>query len=109
MARINWKGSAPYEYILGKETGEKIYTLMEYLGVNKKHEALRFAIDFTCKELIEKPFKPAKPVERTAKVEAVEKLNVYKCSECGQYMHRTAWSNPVKYCANCGARLEWEV
>ena len=29
--------------------------------------------------------------ERTAKVETVEKPNVFKCSECGQYFHSTAW------------------
>ena len=28
--------------------------------------------------------------ERTAKVEAVEKPNVFKCSECGQYFHQTS-------------------
>lgn len=47
-------------------------------------------------------------VERTAKVETVEKPNVYKCSECGQYFHSTAWGSPVEYCSRCGARLEWE-
>ena len=46
--------------------------------------------------------------ERTAKVETVEKPNVYKCSECGQYFHSTAWGSPVVYCSRCGARLEWE-
>lgn len=66
MARINWNKSAPYEHILGKETGEKIYALMEYLGVARKYEALRFAVDFAHRELIEHPF-TAEP-ERTAKV-----------------------------------------
>lgn len=47
-------------------------------------------------------------VERTAKVEEVEKPNVFKCSECGQYFHSTAWGSPVEYCSRCGARLEWE-
>ena len=46
-------------------------------------------------------------VERTAKVETVEKPNVYKCSECGQYFHSTAWGSPVKYCSRCGCRLIW--
>lgn len=50
--------------------------------------------------------------ERTAKVEKVdmpsEHNKVYKCSECGQYTHRTSWSSPVNYCTNCGARLEWK-
>ena len=46
--------------------------------------------------------------ERTAKVESVEKPNVFKCSECGQYFHSTAWGSPVEYCSRCGARLEWE-
>ena len=45
--------------------------------------------------------------ERTAKVETVEKPNVFKCSECGQYFHSTAWGSPVEYCSRCGARLEW--
>lgn len=46
-------------------------------------------------------------VERTAKVETVEKPNVYKCSECGQYFHSTAWGSPVEYCSRCGCRLDW--
>ena len=50
--------------------------------------------------------------ERTAKVTRLnmvtENNRVYKCENCGQYMHRTAWSNPVKYCSSCGARLEWK-
>ena len=47
-------------------------------------------------------------VERTAKVETVEKPNVYKCSECGQYFHSTAWGSPVEYCSRCGCRLIWD-
>jgi len=46
--------------------------------------------------------------ERTAKVETVEKPNVFKCGECGQYFHSTSWGSPVDYCSHCGARLEWE-
>ena len=46
--------------------------------------------------------------ERTAKVETVEKPNVYKCSECGQYFHSTAWGSPVEYCSRCGCRLDWD-
>ena len=46
-------------------------------------------------------------VERTAKVETVEKPNVYKCAECGQYFHSTAWGSPVEYCSRCGAKLDW--
>lgn len=50
--------------------------------------------------------------ERTAKVEILEMRNtdnkVWKCSNCGQYMHRANWSREVKYCSHCGARLEWE-
>lgn len=45
--------------------------------------------------------------ERTAKVETVEKPNVYKCAECGQYFHSTAWGSPVEYCSRCGAKLDW--
>ena len=45
--------------------------------------------------------------ERTAKVKVVEKPNVFKCSECGQYFHSTAWGSPVKYCSRCGAKLDW--
>lgn len=47
-------------------------------------------------------------VERTAKVETVEKPNVFKCSECGQYFHSTAWGSPVEYCSRCGCRLDWD-
>lgn len=46
--------------------------------------------------------------ERTAKVEEVEKPNVFKCSECGQYFHQTSWGSPVEYCSRCGAGLEWK-
>ena len=45
--------------------------------------------------------------ERTAKVETVEKPNVFKCSECGQYFHSTSWGSPVEYCSRCGCRLDW--
>ena len=49
--------------------------------------------------------------EQTANVEKVdmhsEHNKVYKCLNCGQYTHRTAWSSPVNYCTNCGFRLEW--
>lgn len=54
----------------------------------------------------------SKESESTAKVEQVdmpsEHNKVYKCMNCGQYMHRTAWANPIKYCSNCGSKLEWE-
>ena len=49
----------------------------------------------------------SKSVERTAKAVTVEKPNVYKCSECGQYFHQTAWGSPVEYCSRCGAKLDW--
>ena len=51
-------------------------------------------------------FPPAES-ERTAKVETVEKPNVFKCGECGQYFHSTAWGSPVEYCSRCGAKLDW--
>ena len=55
---------------------------------------------------------PEENSERTAKVKKVdmpsEHNKVYKCMNCGQYMHRTAWANPIKYCSNCGSKLEWE-
>lgn len=50
---------------------------------------------------------PSAESERTAKVETVEKPNVFKCGDCGQYFHRTSWSSPVLYCSHCGVRLEW--
>ena len=51
--------------------------------------------------------------ERTTKAEMVDTgkgtvVFLWKCSECGQFMHRTSWSRPVRYCNYCGARLEWE-
>ena len=53
----------------------------------------------------------AEPEERTAKVEHVDMKNVnahvYKCLECGQYFHLTSWHRYVKYCSNCGAKLDW--
>ena len=50
---------------------------------------------------------PSAELEQTAKVETVEKPNVYKCSKCGQYFHSTAWGSPVLYCSRCGAKLIW--
>ena len=50
---------------------------------------------------------PSAEPERTAKVETVEKPNVFKCSECGQYFHSTSWGSPVEYCSRCGCRLDW--
>ena len=54
----------------------------------------------------------ADPEERIAKVEILEMRNthnkVWKCSNCGQYMHRANWAREVKYCSHCGCRLEWD-
>lgn len=49
----------------------------------------------------------AEPEEQTAKVKTVEKPNVYKCGECGQYFHSTAWGSLVEYCSRCGSKLDW--
>ena len=46
--------------------------------------------------------------ERTAKVETVEKQNVFKCGECGQYFPSTSWGSPGEYCARCGAKRDWK-
>jgi len=50
--------------------------------------------------------------ERIAKVEQVDLKNVnnvtFKCLECGQYFHQTAWGSPVLYCSRCGAKLDWD-
>ena len=55
---------------------------------------------------------PSAEAERTWKVRKVEmenpKQKVYKCRNCNQFLHRTAWSCPVNYCSSCGARLEWD-
>lgn len=109
MARTNWKGTAPYEHILGKETGEKIPFLMEYLRVEKKYEALRFAVDFAYRQLIEHPF-TAEP-ERTgngkwilhkwAEEENGCLIDNYECSQCGSWFR-----NNTKFCPSCGERLE---
>ena len=49
--------------------------------------------------------------QNIAEVEKIEMPNpkheVYKCLNCGQYMHKTNWSHPVNYCSNCGAKLDW--
>lgn len=106
MARINWNKSAPYEHIVGKETGEKIYAIMEYLGVGKKHEALRFAIDFTCKELIEKPFKPAEPERKKGKWVVHDYAfgrERYECSGC-----KERCDLEYHFCPNCGADMRGE-
>lgn len=48
---------------------------------------------------------------RTAKVTQVERgsatLLVWRCENCGQYMHRASWAREVNYCSHCGARLDW--
>lgn len=33
--------------------------------------------------------------------------NIWKCGNCGQQMYETHFGNRIKYCSNCGARLEW--
>lgn len=33
---------------------------------------------------------------------------IYKCLNCGQYMHKTSWSRPVKYCSLCGKKINWD-
>ena len=49
--------------------------------------------------------------ERTAKVTQVERgsttLLVWRCENCGQYMHRASWAREVNYCSHCGAKLDW--
>ena len=69
------------------------------MGTNVRTLMKVFAYDATCAVCDKK--------ERTAKVETVEKPNVFKCSECGQYFHSTAWGSPVMYCSRCGAKLDW--
>lgn len=34
--------------------------------------------------------------------------SIWKCGNCGQQMYETHFGNRIKYCSNCGARLEWE-
>lgn len=51
--------------------------------------------------------------ERTAMVESTTITinppnNIWKCGNCGQKMCETHFGNRIKYCSNCGARLEWE-
>lgn len=43
----------------------------------------------------------------TSTIEVDPDHNVYKCSYCGQYFHKTSWSAPVNYCSQCGSRLKW--
>ena len=50
--------------------------------------------------------------DQTAETEKVDMPNpknlVYRCLNCGQYMHKTIWGKPIKYCPHCGRRLEWK-
>ena len=45
------------------------------------------------------------------KVEKIEMKNpnnkVYKCLNCGQYMHETSWGSIVNYCTFCGMKIDW--
>lgn len=118
MARINWNNSAPYEHILGKKTGEKIYTIMEHLGVKHKQEALRFAVEFACMELIDKPFKPAEPERK--KGEWVEYPDCLRyegayaddqivCSECHHvFSILDNCTEEFDFCPKCGADMRGE-
>ena len=49
--------------------------------------------------------------EKTTEVERIDMKNerniVYKCKNCGQYMHKTNWSTTVKYCSLCGKKINW--
>ena len=94
----------PYRYIkcseCGIETG-RYYTFAE--AITAWNKAIGKDMNVPSK---------AEPEERTAKVEEVDvsrnpNNNVYRCLNCGLYMHRTAWGRDVKYCANCGAKLDW--
>jgi len=97
-------------YICCEECGTKtaIYdTLTEVItawnramGTDVRTLMKVFAYDATCAVCEKKK-------DRTAKMETVEKPNVFKCSECGQYFHSTAWGSPVEYCSRCGAKLDW--
>lgn len=93
MSRLNWKGSTPYEQIIGAGSGKKIYSLMEYLGVKEHNKALRFAVDFAYQELIEKSFKPAEPERKKGKWLWDEEEDRCYCSECGEEddLHSVGW------------------
>lgn len=70
-------------------------------------QAAQYIWDYMVLKNIAEDEMPEENSERTAKVKTVEKPNVYKCSECGQYFHQTAWGSPVEYCSRCGAKLDW--
>ena len=90
----------------------KISTIWDYFSEAEAVEAWNLAMGSTEKSsTVERTWQEVGKTwqERTAKVERLnmvtENNRVYKCENCGQYMHRTAWSNPVKFCPNCGTIL----
>ena len=94
--------------LISRQAAIDIANVTDYEGLSV--EDVTKVTDEVVKGLLSLP--SAEPEERTAKVERLDMSTdhnvVYRCCNCGQYMHRTAWSNPVKYCPHCGCRLEWE-
>jgi len=89
----------PYYAIKYEENGETIVGFGTY-----KPEVLS--------QYLQEYFIPSAEPERTAKVVKVEMPNpknlVWRCVECGQYMHPASWARETRYCSYCGARLELE-
>ncbi|MBP5782054.1 MAG: hypothetical protein J6W04_00790 [Bacteroidales bacterium] len=105
---------SPIEIVYGDirtSLENNVYSIVQSYGVNVDKAELIRALEYD-RDQYEEGYADGQRDGRTAKVKRLdmttENRRLYKCLECGQFMHRTAWENPVKFCSYCGARLEWE-
>lgn len=90
-----------------------VMTIVQKYGVIVNKEELKKALQYDRDQYAKGYADGQRAGERIAKVTYLEmsrnpKNIIWKCENCGQYMHRTLWSSPVNYCSRCGCRLEWK-
>jgi DNA-directed RNA polymerase subunit RPC12/RpoP len=104
-------GGEAFTHILGNEIAKGYYIACDECGTKTKvfgYEAE--AIEAWNRAMGADQFREGtKKIERTAKVSEIATRSY--CGECGERLDDyddICGEPPIKYCPNCGARLEWE-
>ena len=105
---------SPIEITLGEFTTQienDTYKVVQEYGIKVDRDELIKALEYD-REQYEQGYADGQRDVAWTDVKRVEFENenrkVYKCQNCGQYMHRTSWANPVKYCSYCGKKINWD-